>query len=153
MAVFVWKGEHGAEPPPPCTPPGTFADVPCPDGFAVDFIEGIFAEGITAGCEAGPPALYCPDEGIPNSQMAVFLVKAFEHSIRSASVKDHFSYRRDIAGPWPAMAPRCLLRRGYHRASRSVAYCWGFAFGGRLAAGGRLGIPFLIVGRDSVRKI
>ena len=77
MAVLVWKGKHGAEPPPPCTPPGTFADVPCPGGFAVDFIEGIFAEGITAGCEAGPPALYCPDVGIPNAQMAVFLVKVF----------------------------------------------------------------------------
>jgi hypothetical protein len=77
MAVFVWKGEHGSEPPPPCTPPGTFADVPCPGGFAVDFIEGIFTEGITVGCDAGPPARFCPDDGIPNSQMAVFLVKAF----------------------------------------------------------------------------
>ncbi len=77
MTVFVWKGEHGAELPPPCTPPGRFADVPCPGGFAVDFIEGIFAEGITAGCDAGPPARFCPDDGIPNSQMAVFLVKAF----------------------------------------------------------------------------
>ena len=78
MAVLVWKGKHGAKAPPPCTPPGTFADVPCPGAFAVDFIEGIFAEGITAGCEAGPPALYCPDVGIPNAQMAVFLVKVFD---------------------------------------------------------------------------
>ena len=50
MAVFVWKGQHGSEPPPACAPPGTFADVPCPGGFAVDYIEGIAAEGVTAGC-------------------------------------------------------------------------------------------------------
>ena len=34
-------------------PTGTFADVPCPGGFAVDYIEGIYAEGITAGCGNG----------------------------------------------------------------------------------------------------
>ena len=78
MAVFIWKGEHGAEPPPPCTPPGTFADVPCPDGFGVDFVEGIFAEGITAGCDAGPPARFCPDASITSAELAVFLVRAFD---------------------------------------------------------------------------
>ena len=75
MAVFVWKGQHGPEPPPACTPPGTFADVPCPSGFAADYIEGIVTEGITAGCGNGN---YCPDTSITNAQMAVFLVKAFQ---------------------------------------------------------------------------
>jgi hypothetical protein len=74
MAVFVWKGQHPEQAPPACTPPGTFADVPCPGGFAVDYIEGIYAEGITAGCGNGD---YCPDASITNAQMAVFLVKAF----------------------------------------------------------------------------
>ena len=74
MAVFVWKGQHGAEAPPACTPPGTFADVPCPGGFAVDYVEGIAAEGVTAGCGNGN---YCPNASITNAQMAVFLVKAF----------------------------------------------------------------------------
>ena len=74
MAVFVWKGQHGAEAPPACTPPGSFADVPCPGGFAVDYVEGIAAEGVTAGCGSGN---YCPNASITNAQMAVFLVKAF----------------------------------------------------------------------------
>jgi len=74
MAVFVWKGQHGEQAPPACTPPGTFADVPCPGGFAVDYIEGIHTEGITAGCGNGD---YCPNASITNAQMAVFLVKAF----------------------------------------------------------------------------
>src|SRR5262249_46202555 len=73
MAVFVWKSRHGTEAPPPCA--GVFADVRCPGGFAVDYIEGIASEGITAGCGSGD---YCPDAGISNAQMAVFLVKAFQ---------------------------------------------------------------------------
>ena len=77
MAVFVWKGQHGDEAPPPA-PTGVFADVPCPGGFAVDYIEGIAAEGVTAGCGNGN---YCPNQSITNAQMAVFLVKAFEDPV------------------------------------------------------------------------
>ncbi len=73
-AVFVWRAQHGSELPPPCTPPGTFADVPCPGGFTTDYIEGIYAEGITSGCGNGN---YCPNASITNAQMAVFLVRAF----------------------------------------------------------------------------
>lgn len=75
MAVFVWKGQHGDAAPDPCTP-GTFADVACPSQFA-DYIEAIYEEGITAGCGVDP-LIYCPNAGITNAQMAVFLVKAFE---------------------------------------------------------------------------
>ena len=73
MAVFVWKAMKGEEPPPPCE--GVFGDVPCPGGFAVDYIEGIYEEGITVGCGGGD---YCPNAGITSAQMAVYLVKAFE---------------------------------------------------------------------------
>jgi hypothetical protein len=72
MAVFVWKAQHGEEAPEPCT--GVFADVPCPSQFA-DYIEGIADEGITVGCGGGN---YCPNAGITNAQMAVYLVKAFD---------------------------------------------------------------------------
>ena len=71
MAVFVWRGRHGDEPPPPCA--GVFNDVPCPSMFA-DYIEAIYEEGITVGCGGGD---YCPNDSITNAQMAVFLVKAF----------------------------------------------------------------------------
>ena len=73
MAVFVWKAMKGDVPPPPCE--GVFADVPCPGGFAVDYIEGIASEGITVGCGGGD---YCPNLSITNAQMAVYLVKAFQ---------------------------------------------------------------------------
>ena len=72
MSALVWKDQHGDEAPPPCT--GVFNDVPCPDGFAVDYIEGLYNEGIVVGCGNGN---FCPNVGITNGQMSVFLVKAF----------------------------------------------------------------------------
>jgi S-layer homology domain len=73
MAVFLLKSEHDAfYTPPACT--GVFPDVPCPSQFA-DWIEQLFAEGITGGCGGGN---YCPDNPVTRAQMAVFLLKA-EH--------------------------------------------------------------------------
>jgi len=78
MAVFIEKGKRGVSfVPPPCV--GLFADVTCPptasDPYG-DWIEILFADGITSGCDANPPR-FCPALPIPNEQMAVFLVKAF----------------------------------------------------------------------------
>jgi len=73
MAVFLLKAEHGAGyTPPTCT--GKFTDVPCPGGFAVDWIEQLATEGITAGCA---PNLFCPGAPVQRAQMAVFLSKTF----------------------------------------------------------------------------
>jgi len=44
-----------------------------------DWIELLFHDGITAGCNAaGDPPAFCPTRSIGNDQMAVFLVKAFQ---------------------------------------------------------------------------
>ncbi len=76
MAVFLLRAEHGSSyTPPACTPPGIFGDVACPGGFAVDWIEQLSSEGITAGCGGGD---YCPDNPVTRAQMAVFLLRA-EH--------------------------------------------------------------------------
>jgi hypothetical protein len=73
MAVFVLKAEHGiCYTPPPCTPPGAFADVPCPSPFA-DWIYAMAAEGITGGCGGGN---FCPLSTVRRDQMAPFLLKA-----------------------------------------------------------------------------
>ncbi len=73
MAVFVLKAEHGiCYTPPPCTPGGVFADVPCPSAFA-DWIEAMFTEGITSGCGGGN---FCPLDTVRRDQMAPFLLKA-----------------------------------------------------------------------------
>ncbi len=79
MAVFIEKGKRGADfVPPPCE--GLFGDVACPptpsDPYG-DWIELLYADGVTAGCQADP-ALFCPNRSIPNEQMAVFLVRRFD---------------------------------------------------------------------------
>ena len=77
MAVLLLKAEHGSlYTPPPCT--GAFADVECTPvpAFAVDWIEQLFHEGITAGCL--PEGNYCPNAPVRRDEMAVFLLK-MEH--------------------------------------------------------------------------
>jgi hypothetical protein len=58
-------------------PPGvaTFSDVPTNDG-AFPFVEALVKAGVTVGCDAGPPARYCPDDPVTRRQMAVFISKA-----------------------------------------------------------------------------
>ncbi|HKD19691.1 MAG TPA: IPT/TIG domain-containing protein [Thermoanaerobaculia bacterium] len=74
MAVFLLKTKHGVGyAPPPCA--AIFSDVPCPSGFA-DWVEELYAEGVTGGCYASPLS-YCPNNASTRGQMAVFLSKAF----------------------------------------------------------------------------
>jgi uncharacterized repeat protein (TIGR03803 family) len=76
MAVFVLKASRGsAYTPPPCA--GLFDDVPCPGGFAVDWIEELYNSGITGGCSKSP-LLFCPDGPVMREQMATFIVLAFD---------------------------------------------------------------------------
>jgi S-layer homology domain len=74
MAVFLLKGEHGGAYAPPACSATVFADVPCPTGQFVNFINQLAAEGITGGCGGGD---YCPGTPVNRGQMAVFLDKAF----------------------------------------------------------------------------
>ena len=77
-AVFILKGTHGTSyAPPACGTTHVFDDVPCPPTPQApfgDWIGELFLEGITAGCGGNS---FCPSTGIPNQQMAAFLVRAF----------------------------------------------------------------------------
>jgi hypothetical protein len=72
MAVFLQKAKLGATYSPPPGSGTVFSDVP-PGSFAQDWIEDLFASGVTAGCG---PGIYCPLEPVTRAQMAVFLLKA-----------------------------------------------------------------------------
>jgi len=72
MAVFLERGMNGNTFQPPAARGGVFLDVARVD-FAANFIEQLFADGITAGCGGGN---YCPDTTVTRAQMAVFLLRA-----------------------------------------------------------------------------
>jgi photosystem II stability/assembly factor-like uncharacterized protein len=78
MAIFLERALGVFNPPPgPATP--TFADVPNSGAtdFSYEFIEDFLTRGITSGCAAGPPRLYCPTAPVTRAQMAAFLSRAF----------------------------------------------------------------------------
>jgi hypothetical protein len=72
MAVFLLKGMHGGSFQPPTCGTTIYADVPCPGGLNVDWINALTDEGITGGCGGGN---YCPSDPLTRRQMAVFLLK------------------------------------------------------------------------------
>ncbi len=74
MAVFLLRAEHGPLYFPPAATGTVFADVPA-GSFAADWIEQLFAEGITSGCATNPQR-FCPSQSIRRSEMAVFLLRA-----------------------------------------------------------------------------
>jgi len=78
MARWLIKSMFGPDySPPPCV--GIFADVVCESTPNSSYIEALYNEGITAGCNADP-LMYCPDNPVTREQMAVFLIRALEGS-------------------------------------------------------------------------
>ena len=76
MAKFLEKGINGSAYTPPAGTGTVFVDVPL-SYWAVDWIEKLYADGITSGCILSPLS-YCPDDPVTRAQMAKFLLKA-EH--------------------------------------------------------------------------
>jgi len=74
MAVFLLRAKYGASYTPPAAT-GVFADVPTTH-WAANWIEQLYAEGITTGCGSSP-LTYCPEDSVTRAQMAVFLVRTF----------------------------------------------------------------------------
>ncbi len=72
MAVFLERAMRGGDYQPPPATGIPFADVG-PADFAADFIEQLYADGITSGCGGGN---YCPAAQVRRDQMAVFLLRA-----------------------------------------------------------------------------
>jgi S-layer homology domain len=75
MAGYLFRAIHGANTPPPVYQ-NTFEDVSYNDYNAL-YIQGIYDDGITAGCNSSPP-LYCPNAPMTRAQMAVLVYKG-EH--------------------------------------------------------------------------
>jgi hypothetical protein len=75
MAGYIFRAMHGRNTPPPVYQ-NIFADVTFND-YNSFYIQGIFDDGITAGCGGGN---YCPNDINKRKQMSVFIVKGVEGS-------------------------------------------------------------------------
>ncbi|MDH3695491.1 MAG: S-layer homology domain-containing protein [Gammaproteobacteria bacterium] len=72
MAVFLERGIRGTNYFPPAPTGNLFVDVPA-NYWAAAWIEQLFNDGITGGCET---TRYCPTAPVDRAQMAVFLLKS-----------------------------------------------------------------------------
>ncbi|MDH3638961.1 MAG: S-layer homology domain-containing protein, partial [Gammaproteobacteria bacterium] len=78
MAIFLLRGIAGQDFSPDPAQGNVFNDVST-SSFAASWIEEFKTRQVTGGCSANPP-LYCPDDPITRTQMAVFLLKVIHGS-------------------------------------------------------------------------
>jgi subtilisin family serine protease len=77
MAVFLERAGHWPDAySPPAGSGAIFEDV-SGSHWAADWIEQLYADGITSGCSSDP-LMYCPEDSVTRSQMAVFIVRTFD---------------------------------------------------------------------------
>jgi len=73
MARWLVNAYHGPDfQPMVCA--GTFSDVVCDQTPNSDYIEQIYADGITTGCSTDP-LKFCPDDPVNRAQMATFITR------------------------------------------------------------------------------
>ena len=77
MAAFLVRGFDLAS-----ASPAGFADTA--GSYFESDIDSLAAAGVTAGCDAGPPARYCPSGAVTRAQMAVFIHRALNPQAPSA---------------------------------------------------------------------
>jgi len=122
MAIFLERGMRGSTYTPP---PGTgtvFADVPL-SYWAVNWVEKLFADGITVGCNISP-LLYCPDDSVTRAQMAKFLLKA-EHgaSYTPPAVGGSTGFNDVSTSYWASAWIKQLAAEGITTGCGSGNYC------------------------------
>jgi hypothetical protein len=71
-AVFMLRGSLGVTYEPPVTPSHIFADNWVPGPWAEKWAEGMYLEGLTAGCTASGFLKFCPWDLTPREQAAIF---------------------------------------------------------------------------------
>ena len=76
MAIFLERALRGGDYVPPPATGTVFSDVPV-GSFGAAFIEQLFRDGVTNGCNAG---LFCPGASVTRAEMAVFIIRLLEGS-------------------------------------------------------------------------
>jgi serine protease len=104
----------------------SFADVPI-DYWAWDFIERLYAAGITGGCNASP-LRYCPEAAVTRDQMAVFLLRGIHGSAYTPPAVGGSTGFNDVPTThWAAPWIKQLAAEGITSGCGSGNYCPDFA--------------------------
>jgi hypothetical protein len=74
MAVFLERGMRGSTYEPPTASGTLFVDIKT-STWAAGWIEKLYEDGITSGCNQNPLS-YCPQDPVTREQMALFLLRA-----------------------------------------------------------------------------
>jgi hypothetical protein len=103
-------------------PSQSFADVPA-DYWAQDYIERLYASGITEGCGVNP-LNYCPEATVTRAQMAVFLERGIHRSSYSPPGVGGSTGFDDVStGYWAAAWIKQLAAEGITGGCGSGNYC------------------------------
>jgi len=122
MAVFALSGKEGTGfLPPRCGTVPAFADVPPTSPFC-PWVEELARRGVVAGCGGGD---YCPAAAVTREQMAIFVLRTLDPSLRPPACGPTTLYA-DV----PASSPFCawieeLTRRGVVGGCGDGNYCPG----------------------------
>jgi serine protease len=103
-------------------PSQSFADVPA-DYWAQDYIERLYASGITEGCGVNP-LNYCPEATVTRAQMAVFLERGIHRSsYNPLGVGGSTGFDDVSTGYWAAAWIKQLAAEGITGGCGSGNYC------------------------------
>lgn len=121
MAVFVERGVLGVGVPPPPGQGNIFDDVGI-EHWAVNWIEGLYAGGITSGCSSSPK-LYCPDRYVTRAEMAVFLLRAKYGGSYTPPAATGTVFDDVPADHWAAAWIEALAQQGITAGCGESTYC------------------------------
>ncbi len=79
MAIFVIRARYGPTMPFDWNPIPYFVDVPS-TYYAFSWIQRLYQDGITAGCEASP-LTYCPGSPVTRGDMAIFVERGLFNNL------------------------------------------------------------------------
>jgi hypothetical protein len=107
-AVFVDRGNHGADFDPPDPTEVIFADVAL-DAWYADWVHALWEDGFTSGC-GSDPLIYCPDQEHTRAEGCVFYLRMmYGADYEPPSAKGYFKdvepgmwYERWVDAAWEA---------------------------------------------------
>lgn len=124
MAIFLERGMRGSAFVPPDASGVIFSDV-WPTSFAADWIEQLYADGITSGCGQGA---YCPNDPVTRAQMAIFLLRAKYGDDYQPPAEGTYTGFADVApGDFAAAWIKQLAAEGITAGCGGFNYCPGQA--------------------------